>query len=179
MDPIRHSRPICLIAAMDETRAIGRNNDIPWRVPGEQSRFKKLTLGKPIIMGRNTYDSIGRALPGRTTIVVSRISPTPIPDAIVVSSIPQAIEVAESQSGDEILIAGGEQIYRAFMPVADKIYLTCIHHSFGGDRYFPDISEADFVLAESQRVEAPISYTYLTYQRCRGDSGLIDKVVFS
>jgi dihydrofolate reductase len=160
-------KPICLIAAMDETRAIGRGNDIPWRIPGEQKHFRELTMGNALIMGRLTYDSIGRPLPGRKIIILSRSNALAVAGAEVAHSVEEALRLAHDFDGRAICIGGGEEIYRMFMPLADVLYLTQIHASYGGDRFFPEFSEQDFALTASERVEGAVPYTRLTYERRR------------
>lgn len=159
------AKPISLIAAMDQTHAIGRGNDIPWRIPGEQRRFRELTMGNALIMGRRTYDSIGRPLPGRHTIVLSRAQGLTIPNVTVISSAPEAIAAAEQGAGSEIFIGGGEEIYRLFLPSAQRIYLTRIQAKFGGDRHFPEINPDEFALLDAEKIQGETPYTYQTYER--------------
>jgi dihydrofolate reductase len=159
------SKAISLIAAMDRTRAIGRGNDIPWRIPGEQRRFKDLTMGNALIMGRKTYDSIGRPLPGRHCIILSQCQGLEIPGVMVVSSVPEALEAAEQLSGSEIFVGGGEEIYRLFLPLAQRIYLTEIHANFGGDRHFPVIDSNEFTLLGAEEIQGEVPYTCGTYER--------------
>jgi dihydrofolate reductase len=159
------SKAISLIAAMDRIRAIGRGNDIPWRIPGEQRRFKDLTMGNALIMGRKTYDSIGRPLPGRHCIILSQCRGLEIPGVMVVSSVPKALEAAERLPGPEIFVGGGGEIYRLFLPLAQWIYLTEIHANFGGDRHFPMIEDTEFTLRASEEVQGEVAYTYRVYER--------------
>lgn len=160
------SKPIFLIAAMDRTRAIGRGNDIPWRIPGEQRRFKDLTMGNALIMGRKTYDSIGRPLPGRHSIILSQRQDLEILGVKMVSSVPEALEAAERLPGPEIFVGGGEEIYRLFLPLAQRIYLTKIHAKFGGDRHFPVIDSGEFALLHAEEIQGEVPYTYAIYERC-------------
>ncbi len=116
---------ISIIAAMSLNRAIGYEGKIPWRIPGEQQRFKQITWGHTIIMGRKTFESIGRSLPGRTNIVITRQQNYTAPGGIVVNSLEQALKNCPSQETEAFFI-GGEQIFRLALPLANKIYLTII-----------------------------------------------------
>jgi len=149
---------ISLIVAHDENHVIGYENSMPWHLPGDLQYFKEKTMGKPMIMGRKTFESIGRPLPGRRNIVVTRDDNYHADGIETVTSIEQALAIA----GDvpEIMIIGGEQIFRQSMAIADRIYITKINHSFQGDTFFPHY-EDDFVLVSSQEQEkAPEGYTY-------------------
>lgn len=158
-------KPIVLVAAMDASRAIGSGNDIPWRIAGEQKRFKDLTMGNALIMGRMTYESIGRPLPGRHCIILSRSIRRHPPGIHPVSTMSDALRVAEDLPGLEIAIGGGQQVYELFLPLADRIHLTRIQADFGGDRHFPPIVENEFTLSCSEEIDGLIPYTYLTYER--------------
>lgn len=128
---------ISMIAAMANNRVIGNNNEMPWYLPADLKHFKSVTLGKPVIMGRNTYESIGKALPGRKNIVVTRNQAYSLSDAIVVNDCDSALRVASTESS-EIMIMGGGKIYEAFLPKADQLFLTFINADIKGDTYFPD-----------------------------------------
>jgi len=127
---------ISMIVAMAEDRVIGLDNDMPWHLPADLQHFKKTTLGKPVIMGRKTYDSIGRALPGRLNIVVSRDKDLAIDGVTCVTTVEQAIAAAEGV--DEVMIIGGATIYEHFLSTANRLYLTLIDLKTQGDTYFPD-----------------------------------------
>ena len=127
---------ISMIVAMAHDRVIGLDNQMPWHLPADLQHFKKATLGKPVIMGRKTYDSIGRALPGRLNVVVSRDSGLKIPGVTCVTSVEQAIAAAEG--AEEVMIIGGATIYDHFLPVANRLYLTFIDLETKGDTHFPD-----------------------------------------
>lgn len=133
-----------MIAAMAKNRVIGANNTMPWHLPADLKHFKKITLGKPIIMGRKTYDSIGKALPGRLNIVVSSDASFNLTDATVVNSCEQAIEVAaehctsQNIESPEVMIIGGGTIYQHFLSFCRRLYLTQIELEVDGDTYFPD-----------------------------------------
>ena len=126
---------ISLIVAMDQNRLIGNQNQLPWHLSADLKYFKRVTIGKPIIMGRKTYESIGRALPGRQNIVLTQSNEYSVEGCNVVNSIDQAIEVAGN--AEEIMVIGGCQVYAAAMPHVTRMYLTLIDHEFSGDAYFP------------------------------------------
>ena len=134
---------ISLIVAVSRNGAIGLNNQLPWYLPEDLKYFKSVTMGKPLIMGRKTFDSIGRPLPGRANIVLTR-DPQWISDGVeVVQSVEQALlagKIAcEAADVDEIMVIGGEQIYRMTLDLADRIYLTQVDADVDGDAFFPDI----------------------------------------
>ncbi|WP_299661111.1 type 3 dihydrofolate reductase [uncultured Psychromonas sp.] len=127
---------ISMIVAMANHRVIGLDNKMPWHLPADLQYFKKTTLGKPVIMGRKTYDSIGRALPGRLNIVVSRDDSLEITGVTCVTSVEQALLAAKGVA--EVMIIGGATIYEHFLPVANRLYLTFIDLETKGDTHFPD-----------------------------------------
>lgn len=128
---------ISMIAAMANNRIIGKDKQMPWHLPADLKHFKATTLGKPVIMGRKTYESIGRALPGRTNIVITNSTEYTLSDAIVVNSCESALKVA-SQGADEVMVIGGGAIYEAFLPIAEQLFLTFIDLTTDGDTLFPD-----------------------------------------
>lgn len=130
---------ISLIAAMSRNRVIGKDNRLPWKLSADFKRFKELTSGKPIIMGRKTFESIGRPLPNRTNIIITRDINYKADGCIVVDSAEDALKAASNAA--EVMIIGGEQIFRMFLPKADKMYLTFIDEEFEGDAYFPEYDE--------------------------------------
>lgn len=127
---------IAMIAAMANNRVIGKDNQMPWHLPADLKHFKKVTLGKPVIMGRKTYQSIGKALPGRRNIVISRQSGALSTDADWVQSIEQALALVQHEA--EVMIIGGAEIYRQVLPMADTLYITDIDLTVEGDAFFPD-----------------------------------------
>ncbi|MFZ2199518.1 MAG: dihydrofolate reductase [Microgenomates group bacterium] len=146
------------IAVIGQKNELGNKNGLLWQVPGDLPRFKKLTMGHPIIMGRKTYESIGRELAGRTNIVVSRKGE--------IDSIEKAIELAKKSPGsEEIFVIGGGEIYKLAMPYIDKLYLTVVENSAEADTFFPDYSEFEKVLSDEPREENGIKYRYLTLER--------------
>lgn len=142
-------RTITLVAAMASNRAIGLGGSMPWHLPRELQHFKQTTLGKPIVMGRITWQSIGRVLPGRQNIVVTRNSSFQAPGCDVVSSLTRAVEVA---AGPEVMVIGGGQLYAEAMPFADRMVLTMIECEAQADTWFPEWTPSEWVEVES-RVE--------------------------
>lgn len=131
---------ISLIVAMASNRVIGRDNQLPWHLSADLKKFKQLTLGHPLLMGRLTYESIGRPLPGRTNIVISRDKAYQPPGCLVFNDIPEAL--AYCQNYAELFVVGGASFYRSLLPQANCIYLTEIHQDFEGDTFFPVIPPA-------------------------------------
>jgi dihydrofolate reductase len=161
-----NGKTISMIAAIAKNRVIGAANDIPWRVPGEQQRFRLLTEGHLVVMGRRTYESIGRPLPNRDILVIGRQSIS-AERVSTCTSLEGALEVIANDSREEIFIAGGEQIYRLFLPYADTVYLTELELEPIGDTTFPDLP-ADFHCVERVDVNGATRYTFLTYRRAAG-----------
>lgn len=150
---------ISMIAAMANNRVIGKDNQMPWHLPADLAHFKKITLGKPVVMGRNTYESIGKALPGRHNIVITRNPDYQLPDATVVNSCEQALEVAGEV--EEVMIIGGGAIYEAFLPSCKRLYLTLIDADIPGDTQFPDYQKAGaWQLVEEQQFLADSKNTF-------------------
>nr|AIA16147.1 Dihydrofolate reductase [uncultured bacterium] len=131
---------LSLIVAASENNVIGLDNDIPWRLPDDWKHFKDTTLGCPVIMGRKTHESIGRVLPGRRNIVVSRQKELKIEGCDVVASIQDALALAKTDAPREIFVIGGEGIFREALPLADRIYLTRVHATVEGDVFFPELN---------------------------------------
>ena len=156
---------LILIAAMSDNRVIGHRGSIPWHLPGEQQRFKAVTMGWPMIMGRKTYDSIGRPLPGRENIVVTRNPDFNAPGIVVVHDLEQALE--HCRQCDKAFIIGGAQLYEQGLERADTIILTVIPQQVEGDTFFPAFSAQEFVEVSAEKVAGPRPYTIKTYQRCR------------
>ncbi len=151
---------ISIIAAVAGNGVIGQKNDLPWRIPEDMAYFKKMTLGKSVIMGKNTFESIGKPLPERKNIVLSR--DTSYKNCFMAESIEEALALVE---GEEAMVIGGASIYSQFMPMANKLYLTMIDQEFEGDSFFPEIDFNEW--REESRIKG------------RGDGGLrYDFVVF-
>ncbi|MBI6851727.1 dihydrofolate reductase [Pseudomonas cichorii] len=142
--------PLSLIAALGENRVIGVDNSMPWHLPGDFKYFKATTLGKPIIMGRKTWDSLGRPLPGRLNLVVSRQADLQLEGAEVFASLEAAVvraeQWAQEQGVDEVMLIGGAQLYAQGLPDADRLYLTRVALSPEGDAWFPEFDAAEWAL---------------------------------
>ncbi len=149
---------ISLIAAMAENGTIGRDNSLPWRLPDDLKRFKALTMGKHLLMGRRTYESIGRPLPGRTCLVLTRDRDWDAEGAVVVHSLGQALSYA--RDAEELLAIGGAEIYRLLMPFARRIYLTLVHAEIPGDTFFPDFDPTQWADVECRSYPADERNTY-------------------
>ncbi|RFU65453.1 dihydrofolate reductase [Peribacillus glennii] len=134
---------ISLLFAMDENRVIGKDNKLPWHLPADLNYFKNVTMGHPIVMGRKTFESIGRVLPGRENIVVTRNADFKLEGVTVLHSVDEVIKLADS-SDREIFVIGGAEIFKGILPQTDRLYITEIHHEFQGDTYFPAINEAEW-----------------------------------
>lgn len=158
---------ISAIAAIAKNKELGGGNKLLWNIPGELKRFKEITMGHPIIMGRKTYDSIGRILPGRTNIIITRDSSYKLEGASIVSSVEEALDVAKkSEGGDEIFIIGGGQIFKEAMPIMDRLYLTLVHKKFPeADTFFPEYSEFTKVIEETDMKGEEFDYTFKTLER--------------
>jgi dihydrofolate reductase len=146
---------VSLIVAMDEEGGIGRDNQVPWRLSTDLRRFKQITIGHCIIMGRKTYESIHRPLPGRTSIVITRRNNLPTaPGVLCADSLEHALQTAESLGETEAFIIGGGEIFQQGLPLADQIYLTRVHAHVQADTFFSQIKPADWLVLEEQFVPA-------------------------
>jgi dihydrofolate reductase len=158
---------ISLIVAMSRNRVIGRDNAIPWRLPAELQRFKALTMGHHIVMGRRTWDSIGRLLPGRTTIIVTHDADLRVQGALVANSLDEALRLGAADS--EICVIGGAEIFRLALPLAHRIHLTTVDIELAGDTFMPEFDLADWrkVSSESHPADAtnPLPWVLETYDR--------------
>jgi dihydrofolate reductase len=157
---------ISAIVAMASNRVIGNHGDIPWKIPGEQKKFKEITLGHSVIMGRKTYESIGRPLPGRTNIVITRQADYRAAGCIVVHDIDGAFQSCPPEES-EAFICGGGQLYQESLPVTDRIYLTVLPREVAGDTYFPEISETDFKITKSEFIDGIEPYEFFIYERIK------------
>ncbi len=149
---------ISLIVAMAQNGVIGSDNSLPWRLPEDLRRFRAFTLGKPILMGRKTFESLGRPLPGRTNLVLTRDRGWFAPGVIVVHSVEEAL--SQSGSSDELVVIGGAQIYRLVLPVARRIYLTHVHADVPGDITFPEFDSTQWADVECSTHPADESHAY-------------------
>jgi dihydrofolate reductase len=164
---VRHLARLTLIAALARNRAIGRDNAMPWRLPEDLRRFKRLTLGHAVIMGRKTFESIGSPLPGRDNIVITRSRDWSPPGCAVAHSLDAALASAESRS--EAFVIGGAQIYALAMPLAQRLYLTEIERDFDGDAFFPEYDRSAWrEVSRERRVEGGaegFGYAFVEYER--------------
>ncbi len=163
---------IALIAALASNRCIGVDNKLPWYLPEDLKYFKAVTTGKPVIMGRTTFDSIGRPLPNRTNIVVTRNTAWSHPGVKVAHSLEAALKIAEAQAfldgGDEVVVMGGAQIYAQALPLADRLYLTEVAKDVAGDAFFPayDPAEWEELQRQAHHYEpSQTDYSFVIYQR--------------
>lgn len=159
---------LALIAAMGLNHVIGRDNQLPWHLPEDLKYFRSMTWGKPIIMGRKTFDSLGRPLPGRTNIVVSKQSGLQLPGAWLQANIEDAVHQAERQAAldgvAEIMIIGGETLYRQTLDRADRLYLTLVEAEPAGDAWFPAVDLAQWTLVDERVVPGTDAYPAHRYQ---------------
>jgi dihydrofolate reductase len=162
---------ISLIAAVADNGVIGKENDLPWHLPTDFRYFKSRTIGKPCLMARKTYESLGGALKKRTNIVLTRNHAFEAPDAVVVHSIDDGLKVAAESLGDgnEIMILGGASLYEEMIARADRLYITEVHHSFEGDTTFPDIDEGEWTEVSREDHEADeknqYPFSFVVYER--------------
>lgn len=158
---------ISIIVAMARDRTIGINNTLPWRCPEDLKHFKMLTMGHHMIMGRKTFDSIGKPLPGRTTVVVTRNPDLKIDGCIVTHSLDEAIKACNGD--EEVFIVGGAELYSQALTLADTIYLTEIQHEINGDAHFPEFNINEWRevnrVPHIQESPQPLIYHFVTYQR--------------
>jgi dihydrofolate reductase len=162
---------VCLIVAMDEARGIGIKNRLPWRLPDDLQRFKTITMGHHIIMGRKTYESIGRALPGRANIIVTRNRSFQAKGCAITHSLEGAINLAKAQGEEEVFVIGGAEIYSQALQIADRIYLTIVHTKSKADTRFPKFDLSEWVTTSEEYKPADEANEYsMTFK-------IIDKTV--
>jgi len=159
---------ISFIVAMDENRTIGRENQLPWHLPEDLKFFKRVTMGHSIAMGRKTHESIGRVLPGRENIVITRQEGYQSEGCTMFYSVEEFVNYCRVVD-DEIFVIGGAEIYRQALPLADIIHLTVVHGIFEGDAFFPEFSESEFKLKSRQDFPADAqhayAYSFLVYEK--------------
>ncbi len=160
---------ISIIVAIGNNRVIGIKNALPWKLPADMEHFRQLTAQKPLIMGQKTFESIGKALPRRTNIVLTLDKNFQAADCLVAHSIEEALQVAQNLGAKEVMIGGGVSIYKQFLSLANRMYLTLIEGDFEGDAFFPEFDWNDW--DEIERIENqpdknnPYKYTFLTLER--------------
>ena len=145
---------ISLLVAMDENRGIGIENRLPWRLSTDLKRFKALTMGHCLVMGRKTYESIGRSLPGRTMIVISRNPEYQANRCLIAHSVDEALNMAKVSGENEVFIIGGGEVFSQTIEIADRIYLTHVHSQVVADTYFPEIDASQWMELESANYPA-------------------------
>jgi dihydrofolate reductase len=163
---------IKILVACDENRVIGKDNQLIWHLPADLKRFKSLTTGHVILMGRKTYESIGKPLPNRTTIVITRQVDFQAEGTITAHSVEEAILKAKSLTREDIFIVGGAEIYSLSLAMADQLLVTQLHDIFEGDAFFPEISADTWEIVDRERgvtdEKNPFQYSYITYQKKHG-----------
>lgn len=156
---------ISLIVAVSENQVIGKDNKLIWRLPNDLKLFKSLTMGHKMIMGRKTFESIGKPLPGRTTVIITRQKDYTAEGCIVTHSLSEALSIAGNE--EEVFIIGGDQIFKEAFPIADKVYFTRVHHAFEGDTFFPVLSENEWEVTDQHYHKADekhlYDYSFITY----------------
>jgi len=153
---------ISLIVAYTKNRIIGNNGIIPCKIKGEQTRFKELTTGNVVIMGRRSYEEIGKPLPNRTTIVISTTKKFDTENCKTVTSLSEALQLAGER---DVYISGGNCVYEEALPLVDRMYITEIDADIEGDTFFPTFNEQDFTKVTVKIVAGDIPYSYITYTR--------------
>jgi dihydrofolate reductase len=159
---------VSAIVAMASNRVIGKDGTLPWKIPEDMKFFRDKTMGHIMLMGRKTFESFGKPLPGRLHVVVSRQKGYAPAGAHVFHSCSEALEFCRSQTakwGDEVFLVGGGEIYKEMLPVTDRIYLTEIHVPFDGDARFPDFDHNDFAETERLKRTEPVAFDFVTYDR--------------
>jgi dihydrofolate reductase len=156
---------ISMIVAVDETRAIGKDNKLLWDIPEDLKRFKELTTGHTVIMGENTYRSIGRPLPNRINIVVTLDQALDLPGCLVVHSIDEAFSVAREKENEEVFVIGGASIYKQCLPLTERLYLTLVAGQHEADTFFPDYSDFGKVISQEKGGNNEYQYTYFVLER--------------
>lgn len=158
---------LSLIVAMAKNRTIGINNTLPWRCPEDLKHFKALTLGHHMIMGRKTFDSIGKALPGRTTVIVTRNKNLSIEGCLIAHSLQEAINACAGD--EEMFIVGGAELYAQSLNIADTLYVTEIQQAVHGDAHFPEFDQSEWQATSreirAQELPQPLEYHFVTYRR--------------
>ena len=152
---------ISIIAAIGQNRELGKDNKLLFHIPKDLKRFKKITFGHPVIMGRKTFESLGKPLPKRTNIIITRNRNYKAKGCIICHSLINAIEIAQKKSKNEVFIIGGGQIYKQAIKLADKLYLTIVKGEFEADTYFPDYSQFKKVIKEEKKESKGYKYMFL------------------
>ena len=149
------------VVAMAENRVIGKNGRMPWHIPGEQKIFRNLTVGKALILGRKTHESIGRVLPDRTTIIVTRQPDYHVDGAYVVHSVQEGLDLAGRLGFDQVVIGGGGELFAQTLQATDRIYLSVVHAVFEGETYYPELPDNMFAEISRKEIDASIPYAFV------------------
>ncbi|WP_257352357.1 dihydrofolate reductase [Pseudalkalibacillus decolorationis] len=156
---------ISLLVAVAKNRVMGKDNDLPWHLPEDLKWFKNVSMGHTIIMGRNTYESIGKPLPGRKNVIITTDKSYIAEGCIVTHSIEEALE----QNGEEQIVIGGAQVFKQVLPITDRIYLTQIDEEFEGDTFFPELDESEWEVTSKEKgiknEKNPYDYYFTIYDR--------------
>lgn len=159
---------ISYIVAMDKNYVIGKDNQLPWHLPADLQFFKRVTMGHPIIMGRKTYESIGKPLPGRENIIVTRNQEYKPEGCTIIHSVEELIKFAQEKK-EEVFVIGGAELFKATFPNADRLYITMIEHEFEGNTFFPEFKESDWNLISQEKgpkdEKNPYDYFFNIYER--------------
>lgn len=156
---------LSMIVAVDEARAIGKDNMLLWHIPEDLKRFKELTTGHVVIMGENTYRSIGRPLPNRKNIVMTMSADLELPGCLVAHSLDEALQKAKEEESQEVFVIGGASIYKQFLPMIDRLYLTLVQGTHEADTFFPEYSEFDKVISQEEGQSGEYHYTYFVLEK--------------
>lgn len=156
---------VSIIAAIGKNRELGKNNKLLWNIPEDLNHFRTITARHAVIMGRKTHESIGRALPNRINIVITRDNNYKSEGCVVCGSINEALEIAKKSGEKEAFIIGGGEIYKRAISLADKLYLTLVEASFDADTFFPDYSEFKKIISEQKHKDENYSYKFLEMER--------------
>jgi dihydrofolate reductase len=161
---------ISFIVAMDKNRLIGKGNQLPWHLPEDLKFFKRVTMGHPIIMGRKTHESIGKPLPGRENIIITRDRGYSKEGCTIIHS-PSEISQFDEKGEEELFVIGGAEIFKEVFPIADRLYVTLIDHEFAGDTYFPEFNENDWQLVSTEKgikdEKNSFDYSFVVYDRIK------------
>ncbi len=159
---------ISFLVAMDQNRVIGKDNALPWHLPDDLKFFKRVTMGHPIVMGRKTYESIGKPLPGRENIIITRNTEYQADGCTILHSVEELQKYLDKKE-EEVFIIGGAQLFNDTFPIADRLYITEIHHEFEGDTFFPEFPESEWTLTSKEKgikdEKNPYDYYYTIYDR--------------
>ncbi len=157
-----------MIVAMARNNVIGNKNSLPWSIPEDMAYFKKVTMGKPVIMGKKTFESIGKVLPGRKNIVLTKTGDFQVKDCFTAGNIEEAISLTEGH--EEVMIIGGASVYEQFLPLARRLYLTIIDEDILGDTFFPELNHNEWKevsRTESESKEATLKYSFIVYEKIK------------